>query len=36
VLARLAAMHRRELQRIGPGLERFFGELSREERGSGP
>jgi DNA-binding MarR family transcriptional regulator len=29
VLARLAAMHRRELQRIGPTLKRFFGELSR-------
>jgi DNA-binding MarR family transcriptional regulator len=29
VLARLAGMHRRELQRIGPGLHRFFAELSR-------
>lgn len=29
VLARLAAMHRGELQRIGPTLKRFFGELSR-------
>jgi len=32
VLARLAAMHRRELRRIGPILKRFFGELSRPER----
>ena len=31
VLAKLAAMHRRELQRIGPGLQRFFAELSRAE-----
>jgi len=29
VLAKLAAMHRRELQRIGPLMTRFFGELSR-------
>ena len=29
VLARLASMHRRELQRIGPILKNFFGELSR-------
>ena len=29
VLARLAGTHRRELQRIGPILKRFFGELSR-------
>jgi DNA-binding MarR family transcriptional regulator len=29
VLARLAAVHRRELQRIGPLLKRFFAELSR-------
>ena len=29
VLAKLAAMHRRELQRIGPILKGFFGELSR-------
>ena len=28
VLARLAAVHRRELQRIGPLLKRFFAELS--------
>ena len=31
VLAKLAAMHRRELQRIGPLLSRFFGQLSRLE-----
>ena len=29
VLAKLAGMHRAELQRIGPILKRFFGELSR-------
>lgn len=29
VLAKLAAVHRAELQRIGPVLERFFAELSR-------
>ena len=29
VLAKLAAVHRRELRRIGPVLERFFAELSR-------
>lgn len=28
VLARLAAMHKRELRRIGPLLKRFFAELS--------
>jgi DNA-binding MarR family transcriptional regulator len=28
VLAKLAAMHRRELQRIGPLLNAFFAELS--------
>jgi DNA-binding MarR family transcriptional regulator len=28
VLAKLAAVHRRELQRVGPVLEQFFGELS--------
>jgi DNA-binding MarR family transcriptional regulator len=33
VLAKLAAMHRRELQRIGPGLKRFFDELSRTQAG---
>ncbi|MFI4952608.1 MAG: MarR family winged helix-turn-helix transcriptional regulator [Burkholderiales bacterium] len=32
VLAKLAAMHRRELQRIGPILKRFFAELSRPPR----
>jgi DNA-binding MarR family transcriptional regulator len=31
VLARLAASHRRELQRIGPKLQRFFGELESAE-----
>ena len=31
VLARLAAMHRRELQRIGPLLTDFFARLSRLE-----
>jgi DNA-binding MarR family transcriptional regulator len=34
VLAKLAAMHRRQLQRIGPFLKRFFAELSRPERRS--
>ena len=29
VLAKLAGIHRRELQRIGPILKRFFAELSR-------
>jgi DNA-binding MarR family transcriptional regulator len=29
VLAKLAGMHRRELQRIGPFLKRFFTEMSR-------
>jgi DNA-binding MarR family transcriptional regulator len=29
MLAKLARMHRAELQRIGPLLKRFFGELSR-------
>jgi DNA-binding MarR family transcriptional regulator len=33
VLAKLAAMHRAELQRIGPILKRFFGELSRPPNG---
>ena len=28
-LAKLAAMHRAELQRVGPLLKRFFGELSK-------
>src|SRR3954470_20502164 len=29
MLAKLAAAHRAELRRIGPGLERFFSEVSR-------
>ena len=29
MLAKLAAMHRRELQRLGPILKRFFAELER-------
>ena len=33
VLARLAAAHRAELQRIGPIMERFFSELARERGG---
>jgi DNA-binding MarR family transcriptional regulator len=32
LLARLAAAHRRELQRIGPTLKRFFAELSKPGR----
>jgi DNA-binding MarR family transcriptional regulator len=32
MLAKLAAMHRRELQRIGPMLKRFFAEVSRPPR----
>jgi DNA-binding MarR family transcriptional regulator len=32
VLARLAAMHRRELERIGPELQRFFAALPRRAR----
>lgn len=35
VLAKLAAMHHRELQRIGPTLQRFFGEVSRLARPDG-
>jgi DNA-binding MarR family transcriptional regulator len=35
VLAKLAAMHRRELQRIGPKLKQFFANVSRLERASG-
>ena len=35
VLATLAEMHRRELQRIGPNLKRFFGDVSRRERVNG-
>ena len=34
VLARLAAIHRRELQRIGPIMKRFVSELA-DERGDG-
>jgi DNA-binding MarR family transcriptional regulator len=34
VLAKLAAIHRRELERIGPGLKRFFAEVSRLGNGS--
>jgi len=29
MLAKLAAMHRRELQRLGPVLKRFFADLER-------
>ena len=36
VLAKLAAMHRRELQRIGPKLQHFFAEVSRLERPRSP
>ena len=39
VLAELAAVHRAELQRIGPILKRFFAEVSRppkQNSGSGP
>ena len=32
ILARLAAVHRRELERMGPLFKRFFAELSRNER----
>jgi len=35
VLAKLAAMHRRELQRIGPDLRRFFSEVPRLGMGNG-
>jgi DNA-binding MarR family transcriptional regulator len=35
VLAKLAAMRRRELQRIGPVLKRFFAEMSRLEGNGG-
>jgi DNA-binding MarR family transcriptional regulator len=35
VLAKLAAMHRRELQRIGPTLRRFFSDVSRLEHAGG-
>jgi len=30
VLRKLAAMHRGELRRIGPIMERFFADLARE------
>ena len=33
VLSKLASVHRGELQRVGPLLGRFFGELSRPSRG---
>jgi len=32
VLSKLAGMHRRELQRIGPVLEKFFGEILSARR----
>lgn len=32
VMAKLAAVHRRELRRIGPILKQFFAQLSRPER----
>lgn len=35
VLAKLAAMHRGELRRIGPIMERFFAELTHDEGSSG-
>jgi DNA-binding MarR family transcriptional regulator len=35
VLAKLAAMHRRELERIGPGLRRFFSEVPHLGMGNG-
>src|SRR6185503_4139202 len=35
MLAKLAAVHRAELQRISPLLSRFFAELSRPQRSSG-
>jgi len=35
VLAKLAAVHHRELRRIGPLMKRFFGELSRDGGGKG-
>ena len=35
VLARLAAMHRGELRRIGPIMKRFFSELTRDQADSG-
>ena len=35
VLAKLAAMHRRELQQIGPVLRRFFTQMSRLDHNGG-
>ena len=35
VLARLAAMHRRELQRIGPIMQRFFAEIAGDASDAG-
>jgi DNA-binding MarR family transcriptional regulator len=35
VLAKLAAMHRGELRRIGPIMKRFFSELTRERGSAG-
>jgi DNA-binding MarR family transcriptional regulator len=35
VLAKLAAMHRSELQRIGPIMKRFFSDLSHDRSNSG-
>jgi len=35
VLAKLAAMHRRELQQIGPVLRRFFAQISRLDQNGG-
>ena len=35
VLAKLAAMHRRELQQIGPVLKRFFTQMSRLDQNGG-
>ena len=34
VLAKLAALHRAELRRIGPVMNRFFSELTHDEPGS--
>ena len=35
VLAKLAAMHRQELRRIGPIMERFFSEISHDRADGG-
>ena len=35
VLAKLAAIHRRELQQIGPVLRRFFAQMSRLDQNGG-